>query len=219
MPAVDRTRASYDAVAEAYATAISGELADKPLDRALLDGFAELCRAAGGPVYDLGCGPGHVTAYLAERGVDARGLDLAPEMVRIARARHPALPFTVGSMTALEAQDGTWAGAAALYSIIHLDRAERRRAFREIARVLEPGGWFLVAFHVSSADHPMGSSLHLDAWFGASVDLTAHFLDPAEILVDLQEAGLELRARLDREPWSAAEYPSRRCSALARRLG
>src|SRR5258705_312305 len=73
-----RTRASYDAVAGAYADALSGELADKPLDRALLDSFAELC-AGGGPVYDLGCGPGHVACYLAERGLEVRArLDREP---------------------------------------------------------------------------------------------------------------------------------------------
>ena len=218
-PAVERIRTSYDAVAEAYAAALGDELAGKPLDRALLDGFAELCRAGEGPVYDLGCGPGHVTRYLAERGVDARGLDLSPEMVRIAGARNPALAFVVGTMTALDAPDASWGGAVALYSIIHLDPDERPRALREIARVLRPGGWLLVAFHVSSADHPMGSSIHLEMWFDASVDLSTHFLDPDEILGELRAAGLDVRARLDREPWSAAEYPSRRCYALARRPG
>jgi SAM-dependent methyltransferase len=216
---MDRTRASYDAVAEAYADAFGGELEGKHLDRALLDGFAELCRAGGGPVYDLGCGPGHVTRYLAERGVDARGLDLAPEMVRIARARHPGIEFAVGSMTALDAPDASWGGALALYSIIHMSPGDRRGAFHEIARALRPGGWLLVAFHVSSADHPTGSSVHLETWFDASVDLTAYFLDPEQILGELREAGLELRARLDREPWTDAEYPSRRCYALARRAG
>lgn len=214
---MSRTRESYDAVAETYADKFEGELEDKHLDRALLDGFAELCRGAG-PVYDLGCGPGHVTRYLAGRGVDARGLDLSPEMVRVAQARSPGLAFVAGSMTAIEAADASWAGAVALYSIIHLDRDERRRAFREIARVLRPGGWLLVAFHVSSAEQPAGSSVHLETWLGASVDLTAYFLEPGEVLADLREAGLELRARLDREPWSATEYPSRRCYALARRV-
>ncbi|HWO19956.1 MAG TPA: methyltransferase domain-containing protein [Kofleriaceae bacterium] len=213
---MSQTRESYDAVAETYADKFEGELEDKHLDRALLDTFAELCRGAG-PVYDLGCGPGHVTRYLAGRGALARGLDLSPEMVRIARARSPGLDFVAGSMTALEAADASWAGAVALYSIIHLDRDERRRAFREIARVLRPGGWLLVAFHVSSAEQPPGSSIHLESWLGASVDLTTYFLDPGEVLEDLREAGLALRARMDREPWSATEYPSRRCYALARR--
>ena len=50
------TRASYDAVAVGYAARFGHELAAKPLDRAMLAGFAELVRAAGpGPV--AGSGP------------------------------------------------------------------------------------------------------------------------------------------------------------------
>src|SRR5207248_9150481 len=48
------TRASYDAVAAAYAARFDGELVAKPLDRGMLDGFAELVLAAGaGPVADI----------------------------------------------------------------------------------------------------------------------------------------------------------------------
>ena len=38
---------------------------------------------------EVGCGPGHVTAYLAEAGADATGLDLSPGMVAEARRRFP----------------------------------------------------------------------------------------------------------------------------------
>ncbi len=66
---LDATRATYDAVAGDYAEHLSGELAAKPLDRALLAAFAELVRTAGiGPVADLGCGPGHVTATCTPSG-------------------------------------------------------------------------------------------------------------------------------------------------------
>src|SRR5437773_6198242 len=73
-------RASYDRVAAEYAERIAGELAGKPFDRALLDRFADQVRPLG-PVCDVGCGPGHVTAYLHERGLDVFGVDLSPEMV------------------------------------------------------------------------------------------------------------------------------------------
>jgi organic hydroperoxide reductase OsmC/OhrA len=73
-------RASYDRLAAAYAEHVAGELAHKPFDRALLDDLADRVRGAG-PVGDVGCGPGHVTAYLRARGVDARGVDLSPEMI------------------------------------------------------------------------------------------------------------------------------------------
>ncbi len=63
-PAVG-VRAAYDAVARAYDEQLSNELGGKPLDRALLEGFLELTGA--GTIADVGCGPGHVTRFLAAR--------------------------------------------------------------------------------------------------------------------------------------------------------
>ena len=102
----DRTRASYDAVAAAYAEALSDELGGKPLDRALLAVFAEQVRDVGrgeSRVWDVGCGPGHVTAFLAGLGLRAAGIDLSGEMIEQAAKRHPDLEFSTGSMTALPA--------------------------------------------------------------------------------------------------------------------
>ena len=75
---LDATRRSYDAVASTYEALFGDELAGKPLDRALLAAFAQ---TVSGPVADLGCGPGHVTAHLHDIGCQATGVDLAPEMV------------------------------------------------------------------------------------------------------------------------------------------
>src|SRR5688572_7718050 len=97
---VRETRDSFDAVADSYAEHFRDELASKPWDRALLAGFAEVVSAGGGgPVADLGCGPGGVTAYLRGLGLDAFGVDLSSAMVDIARRRHPEIRFEVGSMT------------------------------------------------------------------------------------------------------------------------
>lgn len=69
------TRTSYDTMAPVYVEFARGELAAKPLERALLRTFAELAAAGGGnlPVADVGCGTGRVTAHLHELGL---GLDL-----------------------------------------------------------------------------------------------------------------------------------------------
>ncbi len=77
------TRASYDAVAAAYAEALSDELRRKPLDRALLTAFAEQVRA-GGRVWDVGCGPGHVTMFLAGLGLHAVAIPRAHFLARAA---------------------------------------------------------------------------------------------------------------------------------------
>ncbi len=215
-PVAVGVRAVYDAVAGAYDAALRDELDGKPLDRGLLTAFAEL--AAPGPLADVGCGPGHVTRFLAARHPHVIGIDLSPAMVAIARQRTPELTFTVGSMLRLPVVDGAWAGAVALYSIIHLTGQDRRTAWRELSRALRPGGWLLVAFHIDSAEFEAGQVNHLRNWFGRSVELDGFFLDPAQVVAELQSAGFALVAQLQRQPSSGVEYPSRRGYLLAQRL-
>lgn len=97
MSDASRTRRSYDLVAGRYAAELGDELRHKPLDRALLDAFAEV--VTGGPVADLGCGPGHVARYLADRGVPVVGMDLSPAMC--AAALKSGIPASAADLTAL----------------------------------------------------------------------------------------------------------------------
>ena len=215
-----RVRAAYDAVAEVYAEAISDELASRPIECGLLEQLVRDAQELGsGQIADIGCGPGHVTGFLTDRGADVFGFDLAPAMVTVARAQFPELDFRVGSMLGIDAQDASLSGGVAFYSIIHLAANERLLAYREFARVLQPKAPLLVSFHVSAADQPVGSTLHLESFFEIAVDLDGYFLDPATVLAELQRVGFELRARLDREAISGDEYPSRRCYLLMRRVG
>jgi trans-aconitate methyltransferase len=105
-----RTRASYDAVAADYAERFRGELAARPLDRAMLAAFTELVRGGdAGPVADIGCGTGRVTAELSRLGLPVSGIDLSPQMVAVARQAHPDRRFDVGSMLSLDRPDGDFA--------------------------------------------------------------------------------------------------------------
>ena len=207
------TRAGYDRVARSYADAISGELAGKPLDRALLDVVVELAAAAGEVVADLGCGPGHITSFLADRGARVVGVDLSPAMCAIG-SRSSSLPFAAGDLTALPVRSGTLGAIVCLYAVIHLDLDARAAAYREFARCLRPGGYALIAFHVSDADVPAGGSTSLTRWWDHEVELTFRFLDPEPEIVLLAAAGFEVVARLEREPYPKVEHPSKRCYLL-----
>jgi SAM-dependent methyltransferase len=200
------TRASYDAVAETYATLFGDELAGKPLDRALLAAFAE---TVSGPVADLGCGPGHITAHLNGLGCAAFGVDLSPEMVAVARRSYPALPFSVGDMTALDITTGSLGGIVAFYSVIHLPPHRLPVALAEFARVLAPGGQALLAFQTGT-----GERLHQTDWHGHEVSLDHYRRDPDDVAAQLVAAGLHVTARLlrDPEPTESAQ----RCYLLAR---
>ena len=214
MTGPDDVRRTYDLIADDYDREIGDELDHKPLDRALLTALVEMVGT--GRLADVGCGPGHVTRYLATLHDDVVGLDLSPGMVAIARSHAPSIAFEVASMLALPVADGSWAGAVLLYSVIHLSPAERVVAFRELARVVRPGGPVLVSFHVSDIEQSAGSSKHLTSWFGHDVDVSVGFLDPDVIATELAAAGLSVTATTLREP-GEGEYPSRRAYLLTSR--
>jgi SAM-dependent methyltransferase len=208
------TRASYDAVAAPYADAMTSELRHKPLDRALLTAFAEQVRRVGagsGRVWDVGCGPGHVAAFLAGLGLDAAGIDLSGGMIAEARARRPDLEFSVGSMTALPARDGAWDGLVSFYSLIHMiDDADLRAALAECRRVLTAGGLLLLAVHAGQEVR------HSAEWFGAPVDLSFRFFDPGWLAAELERAGFTIEALTRRQPYPGAEVATERAYILAR---
>ncbi|WP_328786849.1 MULTISPECIES: class I SAM-dependent DNA methyltransferase [unclassified Streptomyces] len=190
-------RASYDAVAVDYARLLSTELAGKPLDRAMLAAFAEYVRddAGGGgrAVADLGCGPGRVTAHLAGLGLRAFGVDLSPAMVAVARRTYPGLRFEVASMAALDVADGVLGGVLAWYSTVHTPPSQLPKLFAEFARVLAPGGHFLIAFKAGD------ELIRLEHAYGHPVDLDV-YRTPPELIADLLGgAGLTEVARLVRE--------------------
>ncbi|WP_198950456.1 class I SAM-dependent methyltransferase [Kineosporia sp. A_224] len=110
------TRTSYDDLAEPYTKELRDLMACQPYDRAVLGLFTDLVQAGGGgPVLDVGCGPGRVTAHLVAAGLDAAGVYLSPGMVAVARREHPGLRFAVGSMTALDVPAGSLGGLVAWY--------------------------------------------------------------------------------------------------------
>ncbi|WP_328956571.1 class I SAM-dependent methyltransferase [Kitasatospora purpeofusca] len=189
------TRTFYDAIAADYADRYRDALAAMPWDRALLGAFAELVTTAGGgPVAELGCGPGRITGHLAALGLDVSGLDLSRRMVELARAAHPEIPFAVGSLLDLPYGDGELAGIVAWYSIIHTPAEQLPRVFDEFHRVLAPGAPLLLAFQVGD------DALRLERPFGRPVTLDFRRGRPERIEALAGAAGLKVTTRLVREP-------------------
>ncbi|MFS8198359.1 class I SAM-dependent methyltransferase [Streptomyces sp. CWNU-52B] len=188
---LEATRASYDTVAADYADLLRHFLDETPHERAFLARFAEQVHAGDrGPVADVGCGPGRITAHLRTLGVDAFGIDLSPGMVEVARRDHPGVRFELGSMTDLDLPDGSLSGLVAWYSLIHIPDREMESVLRHFRRVLRPGGPLLVGFHVGDESrlktrgyggHPMNVHVHrrplgrMTAWLdGAGFTVEEH---------------------------------------------
>ena len=206
----DALQASYNQVAKEYANHFFDELQHKPLDRALLDYFAEQVRELG-PVADLGCGPGQIARSLHGRGLTTIGIDLSPEMVSLARQLSPEIPFEQGSMLALDVADNTWGGITAFYSVIHVARDDLPHVMHEAYRALRSGGMMLIAFHVGQ------ETIHLDQWWDKAVDIDFNFYDFATVEHALESAGFLVETRIERRPYVPIEHPSQRGYVFARK--
>jgi SAM-dependent methyltransferase len=196
------TKATYDAVAVDYARLLPDLRAETPLDQAVLATFAELTMGAGlGPVADLGCGTGRITAHLDSLGVDAFGIDLSPAMVELARQTHPHLRFDVGSITGLALSDAVAGGVLAWYSTIHIPPPDLPGVFAEFSRVLVTGGYLLVGFHVGDGHRPRTVVYRDDA----SID--TYDVMPEAVADLAREAGLVVHTQLVRAAQGREKRP------------
>jgi hypothetical protein len=207
----DKVRAAYAAVAASYADELGEELAGLPFESWLLRRVVTLADSA--PVIEVGTGPGHVAAFLAEAGAEATGLDLTPEMIEQARRRHPRVNYLVGDLRQLmrpATHDG-WGAVLAWYSLIHLAPSELPAAIASLARPLRTNGWLVVALH-SGADVRTVTD-----WFGHDVDIDVVLHDPAEILSTVERAGLLDIEWYLRGPLSSRGETTQRLYLLARK--
>lgn len=180
----DKVRAAYAVVAASYADQLCDELADLPFESWLLRRVVEL--SDGAPVVEVGTGPGHVAAFLAQAGADTTGVDLTPEMVDQARRRYPGVSYQVGDLRQLmrpAAHDG-WGAVLAWYSLIHLAASELAPAIGSLVRPLRTNGWLVLALHAGDGVRTVTD------WFGHEIDLDFVLHDRAEVVAAVERAGL-----------------------------
>jgi SAM-dependent methyltransferase len=135
------TVATYDRIA--------GRFADQWWSTRLAGPMSRFARSLppSATVLDLGCGPGRDSAWLAEQGFTAVGLDASAGMVEEARRRVAAgrdtegeTAFVRGDLVSLPFASGAADGAWVCASLLHLDPAGALVALAEVRRVLRPGG-------------------------------------------------------------------------------
>jgi ubiquinone/menaquinone biosynthesis C-methylase UbiE len=204
-------RESYDRLADEYARHLFHELQNKPLDRELLNRFAAEVTGRG-QVCDMGCGPGHVARYLRNAGVTVFGLDLSTGMLEQARQLNPDISFKEGNMLALEFADGTLAGVSAFYSIVNIPQESLPPLFREMERVLQPGGMLLLAFHMGN------EVVEVKELWDQPVSLDFFYFEPSVIRRQMENAGLRIEEVIERGPYAPeVEHQSRRAYIFARK--
>jgi SAM-dependent methyltransferase len=172
----------------AFVGLVTERLAEPLLDAAAV--------RAGSRVLDVATGPGYVASRAAERGAEVVAVDIAVEMLQLARAREPGVDFRRGDAQDLPFEDGSFDVVVCNFGLLHLGRPER--ATSEFARVLEPRGRVaLTVWDEPSRNRWLGIMLDAVAQVGAEppADLPVgppifRFADEAEFTAVLEGAGL-----------------------------
>jgi SAM-dependent methyltransferase len=110
--------------------------------------IAERMDGVEGPVLDLACGAGRHQRTFCDRGWWTVGLDLSPSLLRTARAGDRAAPLVRADMRELPFADGSFALVVNLFTSFGYfrDDAQHLRVLADVARVVRPGGWFVLDY-------------------------------------------------------------------------
>jgi trans-aconitate methyltransferase len=156
---------------------------------------------------DLGCGTGHLTASIAERGAEVIGLDASPSMVAQARQNYPKLKFVLAD--ARDFRFDTPFDAVFSNAALHWV-PEAERVIESVARALKPGGRFVLEMGgkgnigrltdaIESVLSEMGKPIH-NPWFFPSV---------GEYATLLERHGFEIAYASLFDRWNRLEHPER----------
>ena len=143
---MEQLRRAYAAAAEQYIALFGSVDHVHEDDRALITRHLAKCP---GTVLDVGCGPGHLTAYLRSLDVDAIGVDVVQDFLDHARSTDPSGPYVRGALPALPVTAGAAAGVLAWYSLIHVPPRDIDRGLAELRRVMQPSGTLVVGLFES----------------------------------------------------------------------
>lgn len=175
-------REGYDRIAEQYLAARPDDGGDVAL---LPELVARLGR--GDAVLDAGCGAGvPVMAALVEAGLDVVGLDLSMRQLALARSLVRDVTLAQADLVALPFADRSFRAVVSYYAVIHVPRSDHSVVFRELARVLQPGGLALLC--LGATDLP--EDRDPESWLGTPM-FWSHFDAPTNVRM-LRDTGFHV---------------------------
>lgn len=202
----------YDKIANKYTETFFNELDNKPLDRYLLEEFCISLRGKG-KVCDLGCGPGHISRFVKDLGIDICGLDLSADMLKKAKEKNPDIEFIKGNMIDMKEKEKCFSGIILYYSIVHFSIKEVDKLFCDLRRILDNNGLLFLSFHVGN------ETLHVNSFFDEEVILDYIFFNTDEIVDILVKHKFKIIEALTRYPYDGYEHGSKKGYIICQKVG
>ena len=168
-----------------------GRILPLPVHRwagAVSPGDATMLARVRGPVLDVGCGPGRLTAALHERGDDVLGLDVVAEIPVL--ARQAGAPLALGSVFGRVPREGQWRTVLLADGNIGIG-GDPVRLLRRVAALLTADGTVLVELQ-APGDLPARGQVRLEALGSTSDWFPWALLGAAGLPAVAAEAGLEV---------------------------
>ncbi|MDH5483309.1 MAG: class I SAM-dependent methyltransferase [Candidatus Bathyarchaeota archaeon] len=206
----EKTRKSYNLACEKYYKLFKDEMKQKEYDRRLLDKFASNFDSKS-IICDAGCGPGHITKYLFDKGLDVFGIDISEECIEIARRENPKMRFQIMDMARLDIADESIDGIISFYSIIHTPKRFVHVLFCEFNRILKKNGKLLVVVKKGETEG------YKDELEGFKTDLYFTNFTEEEIKSFLEANGFAVIFLETRQPYDF-EIPVERVYAIGRKI-
>jgi ubiquinone/menaquinone biosynthesis C-methylase UbiE len=126
---------------------------------------------------DVGCGEGHNTRLLAERGARMTGIDISRNYVRYAREAEAARPLGIryenASAAQLPFENASFDFVVAFMSL--MDIPETERVLAEVFRVLRLGGFFQFSITHPCFDTPHRKNLRDETGYTYAIEVGDYF--------------------------------------------
>lgn len=97
-------------------------------------------------IIDIGCGSGRDAKIFASHNIDVLGIDFSSNLISIAKSQAPAAKFEVMDIEAMVFDAGTFDGAWAACSLVHVAKSALPDVLKRIHAILKPNGFLYLTF-------------------------------------------------------------------------
>lgn len=134
----EETKLAHNAISEKYFELYKDDTTDLVYFDKFLNGLKN-------EILDLGCGMGHYSNYMSQKGFKVTGVDFSSKMIDIARANFKGIDFIVNDICNLEfLQNKKFDGVVIAYVLQHLSKQEVVELFKNLNKNLKPNAKILL---------------------------------------------------------------------------